>query len=153
MISAHMEFHIRRGPITEFAHLVVQIRAFMNFRHMKPQVERTISSVRALVTLSVLLLFVHLLYVLSQTLLADHNFSTALTGKLFSIVHLSATHGNLLVKLDILVNIAAKAARLATVRVTQDKMFSQSCRVSRRKRTFGARSLFSRVNMLHVQIK
>ena len=147
-----MEFHIRRGPITEFAHFVVQLRAFMNFRHMQPQVERTISSVRALVTLFFLLPFVHYLYVLSQALLADHNFSTALTGKLFSIVHLSATHGNLLVKLDILVNIAAKAARLATIRVTQNKMFPQSCRVSRRERTFGARSLFARMNILHVQI-
>ena len=121
-----MEFHIRRGPITEFAHLVVQIRAFMNFRHMKPQVERTISSVRALVTLLVLLMFMHLLYVLLQSLLADHNFSTALTGKLFSIVHVSPTHSNLLVPLDSLVNIAAKGASLPTVRVTQTKMSSQT---------------------------
>ena len=125
----------------------------MNFRNVQPQVERTISSVRALVTLLVLLMFMHLLYVLLQSLLADHNFSTALTRKLFSIVHLSPTHGNLLVKLDILVNIAAKAARLATVSVTQNKMFPQSSRVSRREGTFGARSLFSCVNMLHVQIK
>ena len=92
MIGAQMEFHIRRGPVTKLANLEVQIRAFVHFRYVHLQVVSTICSVGALVTLSVLLLFVHLLYVLSQTLPADHNFSTALTRKLFSIVDVSPTH-------------------------------------------------------------
>ena len=71
MIGAHVEFHIRRGPVTELANLVVQIRAFVHFDYVHLQVVSTICSVRASVTLFVLLPIMHCLYVTLQPLLAD----------------------------------------------------------------------------------
>ena len=95
MIGAHVEFHIRRGPVTELANLVVQIRAFVHFNYVDFQIVSTIRSIGASVTLFVLLPFMHFLYVLLQPLLENENFSTGLTGKLLSIVHVSPTQGNL----------------------------------------------------------
>ena len=71
MIGAHVEFHIRRGPVTELANLEVQIPALMHFRFVDLQVVSTICSVRASVTLFVLLPIMHCLYVTLQPLLAD----------------------------------------------------------------------------------
>ena len=71
MIGAHVEFHIRRGPVTELANLVVQIQAFVHFRYVDLQVVSTICGVRASVTLSVLLPIMHCLYVILQPLLAS----------------------------------------------------------------------------------
>ena len=71
MIGAHVEFHIRGGPVTELANLEIQIPALMHFRFVDLQVVSTICSVGASVTLSVLLPIMHCLYVTLQPLLAD----------------------------------------------------------------------------------
>ena len=71
MIGAHVEFHIRRGPVTELANLEVQIPALVHFRFVDLQVVSTICSVGASVTLSVLLSIMHCLYVILQSLLAN----------------------------------------------------------------------------------
>ena len=71
MIGAHVEFHIRRGPVTKLANLEVQIRAFVNLRYVDLQVVRTICSVGASVTLFVLRPIMHCLYVTLQPMLAN----------------------------------------------------------------------------------
>ena len=71
VIGAHVEFHIRGGSVTELANLEVQIRAFVNLCYVDLQVVSTICSVRASVTLSVLLPIMHCLYVIFQPLLAN----------------------------------------------------------------------------------
>ena len=133
MVRAHVEFHIRGSPVTVFAHFVFHLRVLVNLRHVKSQVEPAVCSVRALVTLFPLLLIVHLLNVFPHALHSDHNFSTAGTGKLLPVVHISSAHRDLVVVLDVLVNIATKVAGLTAVRVPQDKMFPQGARISRRK--------------------
>ena len=133
MVCAHVEFHIGGSPVAVFAHFIFHFRVLMHLGHMKSKVESTVSSVRALVTLFALLLLVHLLYVFPHSLHPDHNFSTAGTRKLFSVVHISATHGDLVVIFDVFVNISTKAARLTAVRVPRDKVFPQSPGISGRE--------------------
>ena len=133
MVCAHVEFHIRGSPVTVFAHFVFHLRVLVNLRHVKSQVEPAVCSVRALITLFPLLLIMHLLYVFPHSLHPDHNFSTAWAGKLFSVIHISSTHGDLVMILDVLVNISTKAARLTAIRVPRDKMFPQGARISGRE--------------------
>ena len=92
MVCAHVEFHIRGSPVAVFAHFIFHFRVLMHLGHVKSKVESAVCSVRALVTLFALLLLVHLLYVFPHSLHPHHNFSTAGTGKLFSVVHISSTH-------------------------------------------------------------
>ena len=92
VVCAHVEFHIRGSPVAVFAHFVFHLRVLVNLRHVKSQVEPAVCSVRALVTLFPLLLIVHLLNVFPHALHSDHNFSTAGTGKLLPVVHISSEH-------------------------------------------------------------
>ena len=92
MVCAHVELHIGGSPVAVFAHFVFHLGVLVYLCHMKSQVEPAVCSVRALVTLFPLLLIVHLLYVFPHALHSDHYFSTAGTGKLLPVVHISSAH-------------------------------------------------------------